>query len=1422
MRKHTFFFLPIFLCLFVHLQAIRYVKVVATGTGDGSSWTNAAGSSSIQAMISADSTAIAGTSLNGEVRFATGKYMLTSTIKLRNGVNLTGGYSADGSIRDLSLYKTILDGNDKIRLLGSIESAAAFTNITTVDGFILQRGNSSYGSAVAMNCGVVLQNSMIRNNAGSDYGAAVFVKKNSTIGSPNVSGALINCIICNNTASKSLTVSTTFNSAAVFVAESSPFSMINCVVANNKCMDANTTAVANYGVGGLYISGSTASMANCQMVNTIFYNNMGSVANDVKAKSTQALPNIYNNWFTDAAVPFVNSINNSVAASVTIPNPGFANPTALVGCQSVSADTTAIYGACWALNASSKLMNAGISKDLLFPYTLVGGTAARLYSSITGDVVGNARVLSSLPDMGAFEYSPLTVTTVNSNTAAGTITPTAQVGDGATATVVATPLPGYGFLNWTNSATAAVLSTNPSYSFTVSANISLTANYVPLSSVSMPTPTYARTGSTITLWWSAPVFQGSVTYRVLQGTTILKSGITGLSTTITGLTANSSYTYSVVAESGTALSLPSSSVAAKTRSTSGTNYELIDDFEGAVAGWSSSSKATCTYGVVNPNKTGINGSAKCAQISLLLNGSQDAGYQKSNERIDVGPNAPFKYLHLKFKRSADIGSLVVSLPSRSDTTQAIKSPNLVVEYSTKMIDGSWVDYVFDLTVASTTNQSHFGFLIKPNNTVSLNYLASDSYVDDIFLSNDVLPLNSNLSTVVITATSSNTTMGSVTGGGNCLKSQLTSVKAVAIGTNHFYNWTENGTEVSTNPNYSFTTTTAKTLIANFKSQSQFLVSSVSNNTSKGTVTAGGTAYNLGAAVALTATVKPGYQFVNWTENDTVVTTNPVYSFMVKSDRRLVANFITPILISAGVNNVVNGTVTGTGTYDQGTSTTLTANAKNGFVFSNWSENGTVVSTSVSYSFVVSTPRTLVANFVAIASDVANYNYGLGNTNIGTGYGFSGQDVLLDAAQSMAAMGTNIMKVTLDLSYGGNSYLDYPDLLKNNSVYKQIFDMSFSRYLCWVSGAKSWNTDSYTEIDRNTDSIQMFNLTKYLLTTYNNTGKSFYLGNWEGDWIFLHLDATSVPTAERTQSFIKWMRTRQNAIDAAKALTPHGSVDVFYYVEVNRCVDAKLNNLPRLINTVIPYTNVDYVSYSSYDFQRYPQLEYNALLDYVESNLPPKPSITGKRVFIGECGRNYNEAGNNGVVHDSLNRAIFIKAFNWGCPFVTYWGFQNFDKDTVTNIVSGWWLITDKNIKTPLYYTYQSFYSKGKQWVTDYKTVHGILPPIAEYQAWAVQQLSSGADMNAIPPNALEKLVVESKEGFKVSVNKSTGKVVVLLASEMMMENAKIGIYDLNGRLLHQQCVNSELMSVDKQFVNGLYIVVVESAKIRMVKKFAVY
>jgi IgA Peptidase M64/Divergent InlB B-repeat domain len=133
----------------------------------------------------------------------------------------------------------------------------------------------------------------------------------------------------------------------------------------------------------------------------------------------------------------------------------------------------------------------------------------------------------------------------------------------------------------------------------------------------------------------------------------------------------------------------------------------------------------------------------------------------------------------------------------------------------------------------------------------------------------------------------------------------------------------------------------------------------------GTVGGGG-AITTGDSTTVTATPNSGYSFTSWTENGTVVSTSASYSFTVTGNRSLVANFIissqgSHIAISAGTG----GTVSGGGTVVTGSLTTVIATPNSGYAFTRWTENGTVVSTSASYSFTVTGNRSLVANFSVI-------------------------------------------------------------------------------------------------------------------------------------------------------------------------------------------------------------------------------------------------------------------------------------------------------------------------------------------------------------------------------------------------------------------------------------------------------------------------
>ena len=67
-------------------------------------------------------------------------------------------------------------------------------------------------------------------------------------------------------------------------------------------------------------------------------------------------------------------------------------------------------------------------------------------------------------------------------------------------------------------------------------------------------------------------------------------------------------------------------------------------------------------------------------------------------------------------------------------------------------------------------------------------------------------------------------------------------------------------------------------------------------------------------------------------------------------------------IAASANPTGGGTVTGVGIYSLDETCTLTALANEGYSFVNWTENGNQVSENSTYTFTVTSSRTIVANF----------------------------------------------------------------------------------------------------------------------------------------------------------------------------------------------------------------------------------------------------------------------------------------------------------------------------------------------------------------------------------------------------------------------------------------------------------------------------
>ena len=139
---------------------------------------------------------------------------------------------------------------------------------------------------------------------------------------------------------------------------------------------------------------------------------------------------------------------------------------------------------------------------------------------------------------------------------------------------------------------------------------------------------------------------------------------------------------------------------------------------------------------------------------------------------------------------------------------------------------------------------------------------------------------------------------------------------------------------------------------------------VSANPSNGGTVTGDGLYQQGQSCTVVAAANDGYAFTNWTENGVEVSTEPSYTFTVTGDRTLVANFaVIMVEISATVDPEEAASVNGTGTYPYGETVTLTLERNEDWAFVSWTENSEVVSEEMTYTFVATQSRELVAHFI---------------------------------------------------------------------------------------------------------------------------------------------------------------------------------------------------------------------------------------------------------------------------------------------------------------------------------------------------------------------------------------------------------------------------------------------------------------------------
>lgn len=367
-----------------------------------------------------------------------------------------------------------------------------------------------------------------------------------------------------------------------------------------------------------------------------------------------------------------------------------------------------------------------------------------------------------------------------------------------------------------------------------------------------------------------------------------------------------------------------------------------------------------------------------------------------------------------------------------------------------------------------------------------------------------------------------------------------------------------------------------------------------------------------------------------------------------------------------------------------------------------------------------------------------YNFILGTNAIGGKYQFTNDSKLLEQAKQIRVMGSNILKISLgpnspetyDLKIGKKPSTTL-ELFNSSPEYKKVFDMDFKYIFTWVHTITGidWKMGINNEQEKLLYD-EMFNFATYLLKEYDNSGKSFLIGNWEGDWL-LHpnYNRNISPSQEHIQNMTKWFQIRQQAIDDAKRKAVSKNVYLYYYVEVNLVLKG-IKGENCIAKSILPYVNPDLVSYSSYEAiknKTYSEKkdQLNIIFNYLEKQLKPKDPVPfTRRVFIGEYGYHANNNNPESFKNQYDETKDIMKiSLELNLPFALHW--QMYNNEYGTNGESKQMsLINENGEKMPLYFLHKKFYKQMNSFLAAYKANNHIYPSVSEFRKNALKVLDS--------------------------------------------------------------------------------------------------